>query len=459
MPFVRVRFDDESAADNWSFPLKPDQIPIFLIPGILGNGTEYREFIEELRAKGDNRPVFVYCDPLLVPDPKKPELIGKKLSMQEQAQLIADCVQDCLPPGSAPYILAGYSYGCGPAALAADILTGSGNVTHVYLIDGPSPECSKAYFSNPSDSLTTDLINIVKTAIELSSSRSIPPSKLDELFLPEFASLKQLSPQACLERLEQTTLSQLDNSYIHGDTFKKYMQIVKQGINNLMTAPTAPKKKMSKLVSLITNETAIKYGDTYGGWDKYTETLAKVEDDNLVTQNHRTLLQQDTVQALVQSIRSLINQELKPLTLFQQQLKLLVETYCKSGIPSDALKMSFPMPTNDHTIVFNSPKPMPTSPIPQPDDIGTLQLSAESRCERNVHDSGSDTPTTIEPFSDEEENAVDLSASQIVATLEAAKQKLVLAKGGIQHTLFGSSMGFKLQQECTVCRHAIPNLV
>lgn len=442
MPFVRVRFEDEPSSESLSFPLTPDQIPLFLIPDILGNGTQYRELIEELRAnrdnhKGDNRPVFVWCDPLLVPDEKRTDLPGKKLNLQEQAQLIAECMQECLPGGSAPYLIAGYSYGCSLAALTAEILTNDQNPTHVYLIDGPSPECSKKYFSHPSVDMTTDLINIVRKAMELSSSPPLSDEELSTLFVSDLDNLLKLTPQECLDVLQKKALGNEFSNRVHKETFLQYMHIVKQGIENLINAPSIPKKKTHKLVSLITDETAIKYQEEHGGWEKYTETLSKVEDESLLTQKHGTLLKQTTVQSLVKSIRSLINQELKPLTVFQQQLASLIMAYHKiyptTPISGPVLSGSI----LGHSLTFDSH----TTLLPRTcreearlEDEVVACLHTDSKA-----DPSSSQPTVIESFSDDEDNKdIDLSASQIVASLGKASRD-IYSKDKLALTLFGGS--------------------
>jgi len=270
-------------------PTMPNQVPLLLIPGILGNPAEYQELVETLRDMGDNRDIYIWCNPQITGNANFEDY--DQSSLQKQALLIAESIRKLGLDPSVVLLMVGFSYGCGLAAAVANIL--SGIDIELFLIDGPSPDCAKEYFSRPSLSLTTDLSNVVKYATTLSAKNvnfkeeniSFPSEYLESLVL--------LSPAECIDALAKVIIENC-SSVIDEDQFAKNIKIAKQDIYNLINAPDQLfDSKFHKIISLITNQTAAKYNDKFGGWKRHAETLSVIDDPLLVDQDHRALLKQD----------------------------------------------------------------------------------------------------------------------------------------------------------------------
>jgi len=275
-----------------SIPAMPDQVPIFLIPGILGNAAEYRDLIETLRDLGDYRDIYIWCNPQIIGNLEGANY--DQSSLQKQALLIAKSMRKISVhySSASPYLIAGYSYGCSLAALVADELKkNNADDVELYLIDGPSPDCAKKYFLTPSLSLTTDLASVVKYAASL-SAENIHFKEENIILTPEYLnSLVSLTPAECIDKLAEFIIKNC--LYIDIEQFQHNIKIAKQDIYNIINSPDHLfESKFHKIISLITNQTAAKYGE-FGGWKKHAEELYFVDDPLLINQDHRAILKQD----------------------------------------------------------------------------------------------------------------------------------------------------------------------
>ncbi|GEM_PF-5851436 len=419
MPFLRVRFEGEpeSSGNLTAYPTKPNQIPLFFIPGILGNGSEFQNIIEQLRANGDHRPFYVYYHPSIAPDKK--HSYKEDATLEDQAKLIAECMLDILPKGPLPHLVVGYSYGCSQAALAARHLPDA----RLFLIDGPSPECSREYFTSDNPSLIIDLFNIVKYAAILSeddgdfaNSVSISSDLLDKC--------KKLDPLSCIDEISKYI--SLRVAGINQSEFNKYLKIAKQGIKNLVT-PSPPASETAlpeKIVTLITKETLKKYGNQYAGWDKHTERLLLVNDEHLQNENHMSLLEVDQEMKLVHSIERFVAQETRPENLLALHLNFLLQTYCKSEPNLERQSPTSISPESLSPEMQRSPKSVTP---PKKSKSGFSSPSTSDIEDFNSDNSGS---PRVETFSDEDENIYvgenedKVNPLEFLANLEQIKRKL-----------------------------------
>lgn len=274
-------------------PTMPNQVPLLLFPGILGNPAEYQELVETLRELGDNRDIYIWCNPQIAGNANFEDY--DQSSLQKQALLIADSIRKLGLDPSVVLLMVGFSYGSGLAAAVANILKKNNPSIDIelFLIDGPSPDCAKEYFSRPSLSLTTDLSNVVKYAATL-AAKNINFKEENIVFTSEYLeSLVSLSPAECIDALAKVIIENC-HSVIDVDQFTKNIKIAKQDIYNIINAPDQIfDSKFHKIISLITNQTAAKYNDKFGGWKKHAETLSVIDDPLLIDQDHRALLKQD----------------------------------------------------------------------------------------------------------------------------------------------------------------------
>lgn len=414
MPFLL--YDEKSTGEeeatvevttNEVVPSELDQVPLFLIPGITGNGTEFQSLIEKLRSSGDKRPIYVWYDPAIAAD-LKGRPYRENLTLQEQAKLMAECMKDRLPPtGLSPYVMISFSSGCSLSALAAQLLNAEGQVVKLFLIDGPSPEVARKYFSSSSESVTTDLINIVKYAAKLSVKPEHLDDKLSFNLNLDLNKLIKKSPLEVMDLAAQAIRSQY-GYIIRDDFFRTSLKVAKLGIHNLMTNTIeSPSHKIEKAYALITQETAKKYGAPHLGWDKYAETLSLFNDNELRSQEHTALLNDDGgASRLASKIKRFTNNELTPELMLELHLEYIRTRYLstKANNKSSA----------------------------QPSALNDTPIDSPSLTPRLSHDEVDGSPTTIETLSDD-----DAPAANGSPTYEGKLDELkVFFATRQRHTLF-----------------------
>lgn len=380
MPFYLVGGQDDTEDGKKTQPSaipEPSQVPLFLIPGITGVGSEFQSLIARLRKAGDKRPIYVYYDPSIAPDPKgRP--YKENSTLVEQAKLMAETMKDRLPLGPTPYVMIAYSYGCSLAALAAQQLNAEGQVVKLFLIDGPSPECSRDYFSQPSPSVTTDLINIVKYVAKLSIREAVDETFEFKLDL-DFNQLVTKSPLDCMETVAQEILRN-HGSILDHEFFIKSLNVAKLGINNLITSKIeSPSHKIEKAYALITQQTAKKYNSTHLGWEKYAETLSLIVDKDLNLQEHTELLNDNGgADRLATKIKSFTSREITPEQLLEGHLEFIRNRYL---VPSAALAAS-PSTSEDST---PSSSPPLTPRVPRGEEVDSSRTTIEAFSDDDTH--------------------------------------------------------------------------
>lgn len=308
----------------------PAKIPVFIFPGVLQNVSECVGVVEGLRAKGHNRTMYVWTDPLLttpgfVNNTQSDTLLGQAKSI---AEILLEKYQF---HGSTPHLLVGMSYGCSVAALVAEILQQKGLDPRLLLIDGPTPECSKEYFSYTSDKLTNDLLNIVEYAARLSLKEIKSNETLSHFLVVDDARIKNLqsaSPQDIITKAAQIIIDDYPNSF--NPIFFKYIALAKRNVNNHITAPDITlTSKFDHIVTLTTIESENKYKDANGGWGKYGE-IFPINNPALRQQKHTDLLKislTDTENLLTKEVDSFINQNATLETLFATQVRSLLRNF------------------------------------------------------------------------------------------------------------------------------------
>ncbi len=401
MPFLLVSFEEpiepKDTDKNNNFP-QPHQVPMFLIGGIGGLGTDWASVIEQLRLSGDNRPIYVYYDPRNVPDPKHPH-VRDDISISDQVSLIVESMKEHLPPGGpAPYVIAGYSYGCGLAAEAAMKLHREGEETDLFLVDGATFEVSKKYFSTPSANLVRDLISIVRSIAKMASGCEID----FEVPNAKYAQLCNRPTIECMELIEhliRTNIPKLNTN----DNFNKLMVIAKNSINALLQytpTPGIPDGVVDKIVLLTTEETVGKHTppDKYLGWNKYTENLSIVDAEALRKQAHTDLLSGGYAEKLASLLKKFAVQETTAGKLFQRHLDLAMKAY--TTLPNSS---------------GNSKEPSPQS--------------SPRTAARLVRSSGAEL--AVESFSDDDTSSDEekrLDGDQIVKKLQSRIERIEEAK-------------------------------
>ncbi|HTM64029.1 MAG TPA: thioesterase domain-containing protein [Gammaproteobacteria bacterium] len=292
MPFIK--FDNTSFEQ--SHTSDPDNLPIFLIPGILGNSNELYKLAEEINAQKKGRtPIYIYQEP-----PATDELMNMSLAVH--ANKIAQEILEIRRFSPLPYILVGYSFGGILASEVAKELQASKYDPRVYVIDEPALSCVKKYMDPENKSnfnFYQDLAKIVNYAAFLSD---ITPHSLTDEFLNEHISdeFEEFIYHFAVEITENQATAQIDDANI--TNFITYLEIAKRNLRNMAYSDSPKKNILDNVHVIFTNETARKYSsgsqsqtakDFLGEWDQCSVRVSHLNPNitsKLSTQSHLDLL-------------------------------------------------------------------------------------------------------------------------------------------------------------------------
>ena len=245
MPFTK--YENDSVPE--SHTIDPDNLPIFLIPGINGNGNELFALAEAINTKrGGRTPIYIYEEPTI-------EGVPLQFTLSEHASLIAEEVQEIRQFSPLPYILVGYSFG---GILAAEVALKLQTLNHdprLYVIDEPSKAISQNYIKNDSESFKTDLVKIVNYAATLSG---IKPITITNDLL---ATLHLLTLE---ERIDQLTSEVLGSQVAsvqksQESSFYTLLETAKRNLRNILLADIGSENKLTNVHLIFTNKTTLKY--------------------------------------------------------------------------------------------------------------------------------------------------------------------------------------------------------
>lgn len=282
MPFLQYK----NGLTLNSVTVDPDQLPIFLIPGIMGNGRELYELAEALdKERGGNTPIFIYDESELADD----SLL--QLSLDQLADKMLDEIKDITNDSVFDIQLVGYSSGAIIGSILANKLSKNGLEPHLVAIDQPDMTNVAKYINQDSNDLMQDLINVVNVAAKLSGLKGVAFTASQVATAGNYLEL-----DARLNSLADTLLSsQTFVSDEQRDTFADYLARAKRNLN--YPDDQTLQRKISSTHLIFTKQTAIKYGadkdnwQTYtGGWDKRTDRLVIHDSNELADKGHLELV-------------------------------------------------------------------------------------------------------------------------------------------------------------------------
>lgn len=268
MPFQKY----ENGSVEESHTIDPDNLPIFLIPGIIGNGSELFALAEAINKKrGGRTPIYIYEEPIIDGEPLQ-------FTLSEHASLIAEEVQEIRQSSPLPYILVGYSFGGILASEVAVKLQALHHDPRLYVIDEPSCAISRDHIKNDTETFKTDLVKIVNYAATLSG---ITPITITSQLL---TNLRLLTLE---ERIDQLASEVLDSQpasvqEAQENSFYTLLETAKRNLRNILLSETGTENKLTNVHLIITNETALKYSEGkqtalqfIGGWDAICQNKPK----------------------------------------------------------------------------------------------------------------------------------------------------------------------------------------
>ncbi len=274
-----------------------NQIPLFLIPGAFSNWAEMLLFGTALHiASGGRRPVFIYVDERTLNGNLEASHYKSTL---EEAEKIADEINGALNGTTNPCLIAGYSYGATLAGMTAQLLQDKFE-THVFLLDGASPEVMRKHLSQNAKPIL-DLIDLVKHAAKLSElENGIEENEtlLNKLLHQSLATRIQILKEATL-----TAASQNANLVDQMDRFSKHMAICEEHLKNLLIPYSQTITDKVHATALVAQKTSDKFNDKSAGWDSVFTDLKFIDNQALIESNHQALLNETNSQLLANYIQ------------------------------------------------------------------------------------------------------------------------------------------------------------
>jgi thioesterase domain-containing protein len=286
MPFTKFT----NSSYEQSHTNDPENLPIFLIPGILGNGNELYSLAAALNEQRQGHtPIYLYEEPIQNGGPLK-------MSLHEQANSMAEEILEIRQNSPLPYILVGFSFGSIEAYETALILSALNHDPRLYVIDEPSVSCVKKYFDADSTKFKSDLVSIVNYAATLSGLQSIVAEN------NILTAIQYLELEDRIDYLANASISKQQEQISEDaiSTFYLYLEIAKRNLRNLALSDSKPSQKLDNVHLIYTKETAQKYGAEQqdntqftGGWDQCSRKINILNQDlssTLGKQKHMDLL-------------------------------------------------------------------------------------------------------------------------------------------------------------------------
>ena len=301
----------------------PDQLPIFLVPGIMGNGRELYELAEALDKQRDHKtPIFIYDESELADD----SLL--QLSLDELADKMLQEIIEITNDAKFDIQLAGYSSGAIIGSILSRKLCENGLEPHLVVIDQPDMTSVAQYINQDSHSLMQDLINVVNAAARLSGLSEI---KFTEKQVDVARNYLEL--EARFNQLADTLLrAQQEITEQQRNTFADYLARAKRNLNYPDDKVTPSKISSTHLI--LTKETAVKYGaseeswkEYQGGWAKRSNQLVTHRSDLLDDKSHLELLTGDCAVEIARIVSESLRQD--PEKLFNKYIDVLQKSFAE----------------------------------------------------------------------------------------------------------------------------------
>jgi thioesterase domain-containing protein len=319
-----IKFTNNSYEQSQT--VDPDNLAIFLFPGVLGNGNELEALAAAIDKQRKGRtPIYIY---------NKPTINGSPLEMtgDEEAASIADEMQYIRRDSKLPYILAGFSYGSNVVHQVAEHLSARGFDPRKYVIDAGSPACIAAYIEKDNDDLKRDLVNIVNYAARLSGMQEI---KLNEKI---FTKLQDIELEDRIDHIGDEVVhgqaANIDEDILA--SFYTYLEIAKQNLRNLAYPTISKQNKTTHTHLILTKETSLKYGAAESGsisfaagWDECSSKVTRLNrhtSSKLWHQTHMSLLTEENAGLVAGLITNSLNREITADLLRQRHAEAIFGT-------------------------------------------------------------------------------------------------------------------------------------
>lgn len=318
MPFLQYR----NGTTLTALTVEPNQIPIFLIPGITGNGQEVYKIAEEINKKrGGKTPVFIYSEVGDQTD-ESPDDSLLNLSQDQLAEKMLKEILDITNNARFDIQIAGFSSGAIIGSMLSKKLKESGHDAHLVAIDQPDMKSVTKYIAEDSDSLMTDLAKVVNMAAHLSGMQQVTFNEDQINGARNYWSLKDRLNFLGNILLRNQTVSDKQES-----TFSAY---IARAVRNLNYPDVRQSPEINSIHTIFTKSTALKYGadpenwqEYDGGWGEHCnkDKLVTHHDEYLADKNHLDLLDGECANRVATIISDALRQD--PRKLFTKQVAFL----------------------------------------------------------------------------------------------------------------------------------------
>tara|TARA_R110000868_G_scaffold113412_1_gene304417 strand:- start:2257 stop:3480 length:1224 start_codon:yes stop_codon:yes gene_type:complete len=323
-------FDTSS---NKSHTCDQKEIPVFLIPGINGNGSELEQLALALREKrSDTAPMYVY------EEPTNDYGLPQTSSLEAHAKSIALEILEKTNYSPLPKIIAGFSFGGILAAEVARELQKMHYDPQLYVIDEPA----KSLIRERADSANTesksyksfiaDLLKVADYAARLSGLKSLESLNLKI----DTSTLTYLKKEGRINSFFNSLIRQQDTipDALAATKFVRFLQIAKRNLTYTVSKDSNPDIKLASMHLILTLETALKYGANNdnansftGAWEQYCKevTLLKPADNDnkLKVLSHMDLLREGNAELVATLIADSLEHNLTPKKLRERQLEAI----------------------------------------------------------------------------------------------------------------------------------------
>lgn len=290
-----------------------DNIPIFLIPGILGGG-DIGSIANALAEINPDRPIYLWEDPGL----QAWNNATNFKSLESQARKIGHDIMQIHGSSKIPPVLVGFSSGCAITALTAKLFNANGVTPFTYIIDGATRAQTLVNFTTKDKKplVLKDLILIIETIAKRAGVDNPPrlPAEIISIvnnIMQVEERAKKYSELLCdLIKKEMP----LEDFFAFKQAFDQQFRVVHRNLRNMRLTPDAKvaqkiQQPLPYLTLFLTQELMNKHpGTLLAGWEQEAEKLTFIHNDAIRQATHLALV---TDQALIDVIAHAILNQLK----------------------------------------------------------------------------------------------------------------------------------------------------
>jgi hypothetical protein len=275
-----------------------EELPVFIITDISGDGRILGSFADALSTHRNNRASVYYYD--------EPIQNGSVISMSltQHAEILADEMLRIRIYSPLPYVIIGFSFGGILAAEVSRILQERQYDSRLYVIDQPSSRSVRKYIkagiAGSNLNLNLDLIKMGNYAASLAGINPHEDKALTIVHTDtDLEKMNYTGLEGRVALIKKMLLEQHpDASEGQKSCFRTSMQVIERNLTNMFSDTKEElKTKLRNTHLILTDETMQKYSGikgitdmSKGGWDKCSSNVSNITTQYLQKQLHMELM-------------------------------------------------------------------------------------------------------------------------------------------------------------------------